>query len=50
MKVIHFVIFIVGIFLVAQTFLTACPTPYYEELTREKREVEESFQSESSAS
>ncbi len=29
MKVIHFVIFIVGLFLVAQSFLTACTTGFY---------------------
>lgn len=30
MKVIHFVIFIVGLFLVAQSFLTACTTGFYD--------------------
>lgn len=30
MKVIHFVLFIVSMFLVAHSFLTACPTPFYD--------------------
>lgn len=30
MKVIHFVLLVVGLFLVAQSFLTACPTPLYD--------------------
>lgn len=30
MKVIHVVAFLIGLVLVAQSFLTACPTCYYD--------------------
>jgi hypothetical protein len=37
MKVIHCIIFVVGLFLVAQTFLTACPTGYGTHFTDKTR-------------
>lgn len=43
MKVIHIVLFVAGLFLVAQSFLTACPTAWGL-LEQEKKQVEEFYE------